>query len=189
MLGSCWQFSDRAWDTDGGPSKGIPLTRSSKEVAAGFMGAHMLVGEGAKRASAILRAGKRAELLWARRDEGLLHRAPEAVESHSAFLLVTLEPGAGSKGAIEFRSCAPPTHMTVEGHRAIVFEPFPPKGVHVLAEHGHYKLLEIEPGAQFKIDRKGQLEGAPSFFRLQWNGNRWLTWAKPHRRLSDTVWL
>ena len=158
-------------------------------MAAGFMGAHMLVGEGAKRASAILRAGKRAELLWARRDEGLLHRAPEAVEAHPAFLLVTLEPGAGPKGSLEFRSCEPPTHMEVEGHKAIVFPPFPPKGVKVLAEHGHHKLLEVQPWAQLKIDRKGELEGAPGFFRLQWNGHRWLVWARPNRRLSDTVWL
>ena len=188
---SCWHFSDIDWDTMGEPRRGIEISLIKEEEGAGVeVGVAVVkVGKGSRRASAILRAGLQAELVWARVDGDILHSAPYAMEEHSAFLLVELAPGAGPKGSIEFRSCLQPTKLEVGGRTARVFPAFPPPGIKVLAESGLSKLLELEPWSKFQIDRRGYLEGAPGFFQLGWTGHQWKVVAHPNRRLSDKVWL
>ena len=142
----------------------------------------------ADRALSAMRANKEAVLEWASLShKGEVQKDVETNHPHPAYLLVMLAPGAGPKGGINFYRSEGPVEEVVDGRVVRSYRNFPPPGVSVLAECANpedgtcSKLLELVPGARFKICRTGELEGSPRKFELQWTGKGWEVFATPTR--------
>lgn len=108
----------------------------------------------------------------------------ERVRTPKALVLIETAPGIGGK--IKFKSTSFTEHYD-EGEKRVkrkYREDFPPPGVRVLTEgksgeRGRCLLLEMLPGASFRIERTGTLDGAPGVLTVVWKGQKGVGGVQP----------
>src|SRR5262245_36292419 len=121
-------------------------------------------------------------LLYVDVEEGKLVR--ERTPSPKALVLVETSPGIG--GRISFKStafdevCNPGSTRVWRRYR----EDFPPPGVQVVAEgengkKGKCLLVQMIPGSSFRIERTGELEGAPGVLTVAWKTQKGVPGVQP----------
>jgi hypothetical protein len=176
-----YEFDDSAWEQLGKPRRGIVVQGSGIEMGNKLI---PLDPNTMEKALEISLANKEAVLEWASLKEGVLHKDKPVKGYHPAYLLVTLAPG--HKGAIHYYRQGGPEERLIGGHVIRRFVPFPPVGITVLAQYEDphdgvcQRLLELAPGASFKVCRSGDLEGLPRKFEVRWTGAAWEVRAHPH---------
>jgi hypothetical protein len=88
-----------------------------------------------------------------------------------ALVLVDIAPGEGGEVKLTARSYSEEQRHP-RSHVERVYAPFPSIGIRSVVNDGPTHLLAMSPQSGFRVERNGQLEGAPAVMQVTWSGHQ-----------------